>query len=153
MLPQAPTGALAGTGRLYTKTVSGIVQLFYMTSAGVELQLTPGTSAAGIFAAVNFDGRGPVVIRSQTNVSGVTRTASGRYTVNFTVASANPPNYIVQITGQRDSSTNTRQVGGFVIASSSYGTSQTINKVDIGFKGGSDDFEDVLMGNVLIYQV
>lgn len=41
MIPQAPTGALAGTGRFYSKSVSGLVQAFYMDDAGTEYQLTP----------------------------------------------------------------------------------------------------------------
>lgn len=39
-----PTGALPSTGRLYVKTNSGLVQLFYMDSAGTEYQLTPQSS-------------------------------------------------------------------------------------------------------------
>jgi len=41
MTLQAPTGALASTGRLYVKTVGGLVQLYYMDSAGTEYQVTP----------------------------------------------------------------------------------------------------------------
>jgi hypothetical protein len=156
MLPQAPTGALAGVGRLYVKTVAGVVQLTYMTSAGVEYQITPAASAAGIFAAVNFNGI-DLTIRSQTNVSSVTRAAassSGAYAINFTAPAANA-NYIVVATGQRKDSAANRGVTGFVISANSYGVSQTINKVNIGFKAASSDadFQDVLMGNVLIYQV
>lgn len=40
----APSGALSSIGRLYTKTSSGIVQLFYMDSGGTEYQLTPQTA-------------------------------------------------------------------------------------------------------------
>jgi hypothetical protein len=41
MTPQAPSGALAGYGRLYVKTSAGAVQLFYMDSTGTEIQITP----------------------------------------------------------------------------------------------------------------
>lgn len=41
MTQQAPTGALAATGRLYVKTATGLIQLFYMDDAGTEYQLTP----------------------------------------------------------------------------------------------------------------
>lgn len=41
MTQQAPSGALAATGRLYVKTASGLVQLYYMDDAGTEYQLTP----------------------------------------------------------------------------------------------------------------
>lgn len=38
---QAPSGALAATGRLYVKSTGGIIQLFYMDDTGVEHQVTP----------------------------------------------------------------------------------------------------------------
>lgn len=149
---QAPTGALAGVGRLYAKTVSGIVQLFYMTSAGVEIQVTPGTSTAGVFAAVNFDGRGPVVIRSQSNVTSVSRISTGVYRVAFTIAASNN-NYIVQATGQRDDAAQDKVSNACIISRSSYGVSQTTTQVDLGFFGSGESFRDVLAGNVIIYQV
>lgn len=42
---QAPSGALAATGRLYAKTDTGLVQLFYMDDAGTEYQITPVAQA------------------------------------------------------------------------------------------------------------
>lgn len=38
---QAPTGALAGIGRVYVKSTGGVIQLFYMDDTGVERQITP----------------------------------------------------------------------------------------------------------------
>jgi hypothetical protein len=38
---QAPSGALAATGRVYAKSTGGLVQLFYMDDAGTEYQITP----------------------------------------------------------------------------------------------------------------
>lgn len=38
---QAPSGALAATGRLYVRSNGGVIQLFYMDDTGVEHQLTP----------------------------------------------------------------------------------------------------------------
>ena len=46
-------------------------------------------------AWVNFNGSGGAVIRSSFNVSSVTRTATGTYTVNFTTAMSDA-NYSVQ---------------------------------------------------------
>lgn len=148
---QAPSGALAGVGRLYAKLVSGVVQLFYMTSAGVEYQITPAASAAGVFAAVNFNGAGGASIRSQSNVSSVTRVSTGRYKITFTTPASNN-NYIVQACGQRNDSSTSRICSGFVIANTSYGVYQTTSFVEVGFAGESS-FQDVLMGNILIYQV
>lgn len=41
MTPQAPSGPLAGYGRLYVKSTGGLIQLFYMTDVGTEIQITP----------------------------------------------------------------------------------------------------------------
>ena len=41
MIPQAPTGALAGIGRLYVKAFGGVIQLYYMDDAGTEYAITP----------------------------------------------------------------------------------------------------------------
>lgn len=41
MTQQAPTGALAATGRLYAKVANGQVNLFYMDDAGTDYQITP----------------------------------------------------------------------------------------------------------------
>jgi hypothetical protein len=45
MTLQAPTGVLASTGRLYVKTATSVVQLYYMDSAGIEYQITPIAAA------------------------------------------------------------------------------------------------------------
>ncbi len=45
MTQQAPSGALASTGRLYVKTISGLIQLFYMDDAGNNYQVTPLSNA------------------------------------------------------------------------------------------------------------
>src|SRR5687768_9842525 len=79
MIPQAPTGILASTGRLYSKSASGLIQLFYMDDAGTEYQLTPqevtevskisGTAALGVGAdtsvlnaAYDYTGFGTVLV-------------------------------------------------------------------------------------------
>lgn len=41
LIPQAPSGVLANTGRAYSKSVGGLIQFFYMDDAGTEYQLTP----------------------------------------------------------------------------------------------------------------
>ncbi len=149
LIPQAPSGALAATGRLYVKSSGGNVNLFYMDDAATpnEYQLTPGMP---IRAAVNFNGIGGAVIRSQYNVSSVVRDNPGRYTINFT----NPmpdTNYIVQITGMRDSSGDVSN--GSIAGSATYGSSVQTGLLKIAFYGQSDSFRDVLMGNVTIFSV
>jgi len=41
LIPQAPSGILANTGRAYVKSTGGLIQFFYMDDAGTEYQLTP----------------------------------------------------------------------------------------------------------------
>lgn len=68
MTLQAPAGALASTGRLYVKTVSALVQLHYMDSAGTEYQVTPA------------------YINSTMNVSSNASLGGGASTTIFSVA-------------------------------------------------------------------
>jgi hypothetical protein len=84
LTPQAPTGALAGLGRLYVRSSGGVMQLFYMTDAGTEIQITPddllnpikvngsqslgaGASTTIFNVAYDFTGFG-TVFRSGTNI-------------------------------------------------------------------------------------
>ena len=100
MTQQAPSGALAATGRGYVKSSGGRIHLFYMDDQGTEYQLSPGMP---IRAAVNFSGVGGVgaqTIRSQYNVASVTKTGTGQYTIAFTRAMPNA-DYIVQVCGMR----------------------------------------------------
>jgi hypothetical protein len=148
MTQQAPSGALAATGRLYVKTAGSFVQLFYMDDNGREYQITPG-----IIAAVNFNGTGAVglqSIRSALNVTSVDKTATGAYTINFTTPIATN-NYVAVITGMRNSSGST--TNGFVKGSATYNNSVNASYLKIEFQGGTTSLNDVLMGNVLIYAV
>jgi hypothetical protein len=94
---QAPSGVLAATGRVFVKSVSGVIQLFYMNDAGIESQITP---TIPIHAAVNFFGN-PVSIRYGFNVSSVVRNSSGDYTISFTTALPSN-NYVVTGMCMRD---------------------------------------------------
>jgi hypothetical protein len=143
-----PTGALSSLGRLYVNTAGSYVQLFYMDSNGRSYQITPG-----ILAAVNFDGTGAngfQTIRSQTNVTSVNKTGTGKYTINFTTA-INNNNYVVSLTGMRDSANSISN--GQVSGNATYGTSVSTTALEVQFNGGSSGLNDVLMGNVLIYAV
>lgn len=100
MIPQSPAGALAGFGRLYAKTVSGVVQLYYRDDAGVEYQLTPqastetfkvagsasiasGTAQTILSVAYNFTGSGMLLFNSSTTcVYGIWFSRSGASTFN-----------------------------------------------------------------------
>lgn len=91
--------AVSGSGLTQTADGSGIVKL---QSNGVT------TNA---LAWVNFNGTtSPGTIRSQYNVSSVTKNGTGDYTVNFTTALSDA-NYCIQGTGSPNSTTNTRVIG------------------------------------------
>jgi hypothetical protein len=148
---QAPSGALAATGRLYSRSSGGLIQLFYMDDTGIEYQITPGLPAT---ANVNFDGTGAInanqTIRSQVNVASVLKTATGAYTVNFTRAL--PDNkYVVQITGMRDDSS--KVTIGSVRGSGTYANSVDPAFVKVVFFGQNTSGADVVMGNVSIYSL
>lgn len=146
---QAPSGALAATGRFYSKSSAGRIHAFYMDDTGAEYQLSPSMP---IRAAVNFDGTGAVgaqTMRSQYNVASVMKTGTGLYTVNFTTAMPDA-NYIVQITGMRNIDSQTH---GFVLGSASYSSSVSTTRVKLKFIGGSSSTDDVFMGNVTIFSV
>lgn len=149
MIPQSTPAAVPGNGQLYGRLASGQVQLFYMDSAGVEYQVTP-KSATNIVAAVNFNGISGASIRGTTlNVSSVNRITTGIYRVNFTNPLSNT-NYIVQLTGMRNGGSGISN--GQVLVDSVYGNSVKTTSVLISFNGGSAGYDDVLMGNVIIYQ-
>ena len=147
MTQQAPSGALAATGRLYVKSSGGAINLFYMNDAGLACQISPTTP---IRASVNFDGtggNGAKSMRSQFNVSSVVRTGTGAYTINFTTAMPDN-NYMVQITGMRDGSGSVSN--GCVASNGSYVASIATTFVKVTFFGNTDTARDVLMGSVTI---
>ncbi len=152
-----PTVLPTGTnGILYTKTVSSVTQLYFWNGT-TDFAITPPpvvNPAVVILACVNFVGTGPVntnqTIRSSYGISSVVRRATGAYTINFSPALANA-NYIVQITGMRDSSGGT--VNGQIAGNSAYANSVTTTALNIFFNGGSASGDNVLMGNVIIFGV
>lgn len=142
---QAPSGALASTGRLYVKVSGGGTHLFYMDSSGSEYQISPGMP---IRAAVNFEKSG--AIRSAYNVSSVTRNTTGSYRVNFTTAMPDI-NYIVQVTGMREDSAEV--ITGCVLGHPTYTTSISVNSVQVRFFGTSNNLREITAGFVTIFSV
>lgn len=151
MTLQAPSGALASTGRSYVKNSAGRVHEFYMDNTGAEYQITP---TMPIRAAVNFTvGAGPgfaITINSQYNVSGVVRDSVGAYTVSFTTAMPNV-NYIPQINGMR--AVASAPVICSVLGAASYATSIDVGFLKIVFSSLTAGNVDPLMGSVTIFSV
>jgi hypothetical protein len=86
------------------------------------------TGSAPVYACrawVNFDGVTGPTIRGSGNVSSVTRTATARYTINFTTAMPDA-NYVVQVTPSPD--TNAYNQGQ--VSSTSAGSCAVINAPD-----------------------
>jgi len=149
MTVQAPSGVLATTGRSYVKLSAARIHQFYMDDTGAEYQITP---TLPIRASVNFNGTGAVgaqVIRSQYNVTSVVKTTNGAYTVNFTTPMPDA-NYMVQITGMRDTNLS---IMGFVTGNATYSNSVTTTSVKISFNDDAGALKDALMGNVTIFSV
>ncbi len=146
---QAPSGALANTGRLYVKSSAGKVNAFYMDDAAAEYQITP---TMPIRASVNFNGTGAVgaqAIRSQFNVASVTKTATGLYTITYTTAMPTA-DYMTLVTGMKNSS---GEVFGFIQGDPAAITSQTTTSVKIGFENFNGSARDVIIGSVTIFSV
>ena len=76
------------------------------SDASANLQFNSGygsiATAYGCRAWVNFNGTGTVAIRASGNVSSITDSGTGAYTVNFTTAMPDA-NYCTNITGTHDS--------------------------------------------------
>ncbi len=140
-----PAGALTApiTGVYYVS--GGKAKYYNNTQVGGAL-LMP------ILAATNFSvGAGPtftITLRSSYNISSVTRTAEGKYTVAFT---NNLPNtdYLVQLTGMRGG--NNDLCFGQVQGAAAYATSVAVGSVKIQFTNEQGSNKDVLMGNVLVF--
>jgi hypothetical protein len=96
-------------GRLSFRTTadgaSSASEQMRLTSAGL-FQFNSGygsvATAYGCRAWVNFNGTGTVAIRASGNVSSITDSGTGAYTVNFTTAMPDA-NYCTNITGTHDS--------------------------------------------------
>ncbi len=147
---QAPAGALASTGRSYVKTSGGRVHDFYMDDTGQEYQVTP---TMPIRAAVNFNGTGAngnQVLRSQYNVASVNKTATGKYTITFTTAMPND-GYIVQLTGMRNQASKVSN--GMIAGDGTYTNSVKVGSLKVEFVNDEDEYNDVLMGNLVIMSV
>jgi hypothetical protein len=140
---QAPTGVLAAVGRLYAKTSASRVHLHYMDDQAQEYQITP---TMPIRAAVNFDGSGGAVIRSQFNVSSVVHDFLGKYTITFTTPMPDN-NYIVSGIGMRGAGER-----GYLIVegSATYGNSVSTNFVKITCINDKGDPKDAKMINIMI---
>lgn len=144
---QAPSGALAATGRLYAKSSAGRIHQFYMDDTGADYQITPSMP---IRAAVNFNGIGSTTIRSQYNVSSVDYVSTGRYKVNFTTPMPDA-NYIVQVTGMRNSSGNLATT--CVEGSATYSSSVDASFVRVNGFNNAGGIQDLFMVNVTVFSV
>ncbi len=131
-------------GILYSKldTLSATQLNFW--NGVTNFQITP---TMPIRAAVNFNEAGS--IRSQFNVSSVTKHASGDYTVNFATNMPNT-NYIVQVTGQREDSGLGVVCIGCIGSGLTFSGVATTSSVRVQFFGSSGTLQKVTAGCVTI---
>ena len=132
---------------------NGQAQLrFY--NGSTNFQITSGSGVTGVVAVVNFNGTGAIgaqTIRSQFNVTSVMKTATGRYTVNFTTPLPDT-NYIIQICGYSDQGTNGIS-NGSVNGSVPYNTAVQVGSVRIQFNGSGSSLNDVEAGYLVITRI
>ena len=94
------------TASNFTVTIPAVTSTLVNEDSDIEAQVKTATNATGtapIYACrawVNFNGTTtPPTIRASGNVSSVTRTATGRFTVNFTTAMPDA-DYVVEANAQ-----------------------------------------------------
>lgn len=117
----APTTAV-NEGAVYTKDVSGVTQLFYRTeNNGAEIQLTQAqfggsslVNAGGVFNAFgvangNVTGADLPYSYNLQNPTGIVKTGTGAYTVNFQTPLPSA-NYVVNFNFVDDSGTNQKDL-------------------------------------------
>ena len=141
-----PVALPAGTNAiLYTKIDSlGASQLNFWNGA-LNFQITPQVS---IRACVNFNEAGG--IRSQFNVSSVTKNGTGDYTVIFTTPMPDT-NYIVQVTGQRKDTGEC--ANGCIYGDNSFSAVATVNSVHVLFFGSTNALRAITAGCVTVMSV
>lgn len=143
-----PTGVLptGSNGIFYSYLdVSSAAQLGFYNGVK-DFNITPFS----LLAAVNFQGGGSPTIRSSFNVSSVSRSSVGRYTVTYTNALPNN-NYMVQITSKAGGTSGISN--GSVYGGSTYATSVTTTNLLLVFNGSGSDLLDPSMGSILIFGV
>ena len=141
-----PVSLPAGTNAiLYTKVDTlGASQLNFWNGSENFL-ITPQVA---VRAVVNFKSDGS--IRSQFNVTSVTKNATGDYTINFT----NPmpdTNYIVQVTGQRNASGEV--IVGCIRGNNTFSSVATTTTLRVNFFGSSDSLRDITTGCVTVMSI
>ena len=142
MLPLAVPGNDASIGQSFVNSADATNQMWFKDGLNRVFQLTP---TLPIYAAVNFDGHSPVVVRFSHNVASVTRTATGLYTIAFTRALPTN-NYIVTGMCMRDTSEGLMQIQ----ADGTYGNSISTTFVKIRVFSLNSTDRDPLAAFVLI---
>jgi hypothetical protein len=94
---------------------AGTSSLVSNTTLRTELNATGSAPIFACRAWVNFDGTGTPSIRASGNVSSVTRTATGAYTVNFTTAMPDA-NFSYNITGRAVGGSNAQQTWPYSVS-------------------------------------
>lgn len=138
-----PTGTNA---ILYSKVDTLAVTQLWFYNGTTNFQITPQVQL--IKAIVNFDSTG--TIRSQLNVTSVTKNGTGDYTVNYTTPMTNT-NYIVLVTGQRQSSG--AGVTASISGNATFSAVATVNSVRVDFRNSGGNTVDVTAGCVTIMSV
>jgi hypothetical protein len=94
-------------------------------------------------AWVNFDGTtSPGTIRSSYNVSSVTKSGTGAYTINFATAMADA-NYVF-VSGamnRQNSGNSTGDVTGILVAATNTASLKTTTQLSIGYMGGGSAYD------------
>jgi hypothetical protein len=113
------------------------------------------SGTAPIFGArawANFNGVGGVAIRGSGNISSITRTSVGRYTINFTVAMPDTNYAIVGMCTRAAVGDNGNAVIFETLSSTSAFSEKTVNSINISVTNSANTFQDAFSANIAIFR-
>ena len=123
-----------------------------MSTAKFNTWLNPdGTENYKCRAWVNFNGTGTVAIRASGNVTSITDSGTGLYTVNFTTAMPDA-NYVADITGSVDKQSLLFQYFAGISADNGTTTLKTTTQITVISLNYSASFVDSSQMNVAIFR-
>jgi len=130
------TGILKATSGVVAQAVAGTD---YLVGGGSAI-----TSTNTAKAWVNFDGTlaSPITPRAQYNVSSVTKSGTGAYTINFATPMADA-NYVF-VSGamnRQNSGNSTGDVTGILVAATNTASLKTTTQLSIGYMGGGSAYD------------
>jgi len=129
--PSLPTGTIAVTQPAGTNTTQVATTAFVKTEIPNALNVTGSAPIYACRAWVNFNGTGTVAIRGSGNVSSITDTGVGTYTINFTTAMPDANYAITTSVGGATADLPIIFTGGFLTTSVNCSISKNLSNAGV----------------------